>query len=328
MVTVVQRTDPTAGFGKALGEGITAGLEERKNRGEIAHDESAIRNAIEKLGPEASMRDIVNAVSGVKTYRQESKQTALKNLAAARDVEFKEKEFAEKIREAKARETLTGRQLDIAEGKANQPKLEKPTEFQKGLAKENVKLYIKSGNDVVAADRTLKDLDRLEQLNNELSGPLGYFNALDPFNEKAAELTSLGFGVLEAPVHIFNPAGPIAQKKLEQLQKIYGINRLDSSATIKGKISALKRYAIDLRSVAQQRLDLFEKYDGNPPLGEVARLDAKGNDILDIMAKSPVPGSPIEAPKDAPDAKKFQGKSIKFPDGNTYYSDGEVWRAK
>lgn len=29
---------------------------------------------------------------------------------------------------------------------------------------------------------------------------------------------------------------------------------------------------------------MFKKYDGNPPLGEVAQLDIQGNKILDNMA--------------------------------------------
>lgn len=161
----------------------------------------------------------------------------------------------------------------------------KATEFEKGLAKGNVKKYEEAEKSIVQSQRNLKDLNRIKELDQKLRGPLGWFQALNPFNEDAAELNALGFGVIEPIVKIFNPSGPIAQKKLEQLQKKYGINATDSSATILGKVSALERYANYSKDIAEQRIKLFKDHNGNPPIGEIARLDEKGIGLLDQMEK-------------------------------------------
>lgn len=158
------------------------------------------------------------------------------------------------------------------------------SDFDKIVSKENAKQYIKATQDIVIAQRNLNDLNKIEKLNNDLKGPLGMFEALNPFSEKAAELTSLGFAAIEPIVKVFNPSGPIAQKKLEQLQKLYAINATDTYGKIKGKVNALKRFATTAKDLAEKRIKLFEKYNGSPPIGEVAQLDSIGNDLLNKMS--------------------------------------------
>ncbi len=114
---------------------------------------------------------------------------------------------------------------DINEGKTNfnavkevtKPSKKTTSDFQKGLAKEHVKQYVDAEKAIIQSGRNLQDLDRVEELNKKLSGPLGYFKALNPFNEDAAEIKALGFGAIEPIVKTFNPSGPIAQAFFVQL---------------------------------------------------------------------------------------------------------------
>jgi len=205
---------------------------------------------------------------------------------------------------------------------------EPTSEFEKGISKENVKIYSEAQKDLVEADRSLKDLERVDALGEKLAGPLGYVKALNPFNEDAAELNALGFGVIKPVVKIFNPSGPIAEKKLKQLQEKYGISATDSSATIKGKTSALRGYAQEAKKIAELKIRLISEHKGNPPLGELAKVDAAGQSLLDHMSEASIPGEEVKTPKGGPQPAALKGKTVKFPDGKLYYSDGETWRAK
>lgn len=72
-------------FGEGLGEGYMQGSDDR-----------AIRKAVESLPPNASYRDILNAVSGVNTFNPKSKQKAVENLIKSHDLELKEKALVSK----------------------------------------------------------------------------------------------------------------------------------------------------------------------------------------------------------------------------------------
>ena len=162
------------------------------------------------------------------------------------------------------------------------------TEFDKLLGKENAKRYLKATDDLVSSQRSLSDLQELEKINEKLRGPLGYFEALNPFSEEASALEALGFKVIEPMIKVFNPVGAIPQRKIETLSAIYGPKRFDSYGKIKGKIRVLKKAAKDANNYAQNRIDLYAKYNGNPPLNEVAQLDKQGELIVDkLIAEDP-----------------------------------------
>lgn len=304
MVTILPKENDWSEAFQSIGQGVTQGYQTRA-------DEMALQKAIMDLGDNPPPDKILSTILGTKTYNTQAKQNLFKNTLGI-------EQFKETQRHAKATEaaTLAKKQTDISdamsllensdmpqerkqqlandiqEGKASykaikeivKPKKNEPTSnFQKGLDKENVKLYVDAEKSIVQSQRNLNDLEKIEKLNEKISGPLGYVRAFNPFNEDAAQLSALGFGVIEPIVKIFNPSGPIAQKKLEQLQKRYGISATDSSASIRGKVAALKRYAGYAKDIAEQRIELFKKYDGSPPLGEIARLDAEGEKIVEQM---------------------------------------------
>lgn len=329
-------------------------------------DEMALQRAIGGLSEKATPRQILDTITGTQTYNPQSKQTAFKNYLGASQFEELQKQHREneEIRKnTKELQTLKEQQKKTKEkGSAKalieaselqedekedllqkvedevvdvetvkqltKPNKQTSNEFQKGLAKENVKIYSEAQKDLVEANRALGDLEKIDALRERLSGPLGYVKAFNPFNEDAAEINALGFGAIKPIVKIFNPSGPIAQKKLEQLEKKYGISATESSATIKGKTAALRRYATEAQKLAQMKIRLISEYNGNPPLGVIAEIDAVGNNLLDHMAVADIPGEEVKTPEGGPDPSKFAGKTVKFPDGKQYVSNGEVWTRK
>lgn len=327
MVTILPKENDWSDAFQAIGSGVSQGYQNRA-------DDMALQKAIGDLGENPTPRQILDAVTGTKTYNPQAKQNLFKNyLGTAQFEELQkqhkttreEKQKKEDVEKNNAREILKASDLpkeektrltiDIDEGNINlsgvkelvKPKKKEATDdFTKGLTKERVKQYTDSEKSLVQSQRNLKDLDRLEQLNKQLSGPTGYFNALNPFDQEAAELEALGFGAIEPIVKTFNPSGPIAQKKLEQLSKIYGISRFDSSAKIKGKISALRRYANYAQEIAKKRINLFKEHKGNPPIGDIVQLDLEADALIDRMSQenptkatlfySTANGKPVKAP--------------------------------
>lgn len=312
MATVIQTPRKGEGLKQAIGQGIGNFVQKTAEGYQTRADEMALQKAVGDLGPKASPQQILQAITGTHTYSPAAKQNALKNYVGVAEFEEASAKRKEAEAEKKAKiEQEKGDALaninasdksdeekaklinDVNEGKISykgvkdvlKPSKGTTSEFEKGLAKENVKQYVEASKSIVQAERNLKDLDRIEELDKKLRGPLGYVSAYNPLNEDAAEMSALGFGVIEPIVKIFNPSGPIAQKKLEQLQNRYGIQATDSSAKIRGKVSALKRYANYAKEIANKRIALFQEYNGNPPIGEIARLDTLGNDVVDQMAK-------------------------------------------
>ena len=359
MVQILPKETGWADAFEAVGKGVSHGYQNRA-------DEMALQKAIGGLGENPTPRQILDAVTGTRTYSPQSKQNLFKNYLGAAEFEELQKQHkattdlqkekkeleefkkAEKDRKEKESAKTLIQSSELPEDKKQDlaakvdegdlstdavKQLTKPaktsaTEFDKGIAKENVKIYTEAQKDLTEADRSLGDLARIDELREKLAGPFGYVKAFNPFNQDAAEINALGFGAIKPIVKIFNPSGPIAQKKLEQLEKKYGIGASDSSATIKGKTAALRRYATEAKKLAQKKIEIMTEYNGNPPLGVLSKVDEAGQQLLNHMIETNIPGEEVKTPKGGPEPSKFKGKTVKFPDGNQYYSDGEVWRAK
>jgi len=107
MVTIAPKEEnPWERAFSSLGHGLT-------QRYMQSADESAVRNAISKLGPNASARDILNTLTNVKTYRNDAKQQALKNYLGVEN-------FEEMKRKAQAQEEIQTEKNRIAHlGKQN-----------------------------------------------------------------------------------------------------------------------------------------------------------------------------------------------------------------
>ena len=123
MVTILPKDENSwSDIGERFAGGLTSGYMNRS-------DEMALQKAVQDLGPNASARDILNAVTGAKTYGNESKQQFIKNLVGAQELD-------ESIRHAKVIEEETKKRNQLAED-ANRLKGElKALEDQKKVQKD------------------------------------------------------------------------------------------------------------------------------------------------------------------------------------------------
>ncbi len=278
-------------------------------------DEMALQKTVMNLPKDASPRQVLDAVTNTRTHNPKQKIEFLKNAMGVAEFEQKERQLnqAKAEKDKKALQDITSAHAlvdasaiedeakqelkdKIQAGEISLPavkELVKPpktvpqqklSEFEKGVAKENVKRYTEAEKDLIEADRTLGDLERIDELTEKLEGPLGFFKALNPFNEDASELNSLGYTAIKPIIKIFNPSGPLAQKKLEQILTRFGINATDSSAKIKGKVNTLRRFATAAKEISEKRIALIKEFNGNPPLGAMSEIDKIGQNLIDEMA--------------------------------------------
>lgn len=105
MVQFIPAKDDWAQAFRSFGSGLTQGYMGRS-------DENAVRKAIIDLGPNASSRDVLNALTNVKTYNKDAKQEALKNYLGVENFEeLKRKaEAQEGINKEKNRISALGKQ--------------------------------------------------------------------------------------------------------------------------------------------------------------------------------------------------------------------------
>lgn len=124
MVTILPREENgwNEGF-RNLGQGFSQAYMNQS-------DESAVRKAISDLGPNASARDLLNALTNAKTYSNEAKQRALSNYLGVEQMEslkekakaqkeFERERFEEEKRASTELENYRNRSLDIQGNRAS-----------------------------------------------------------------------------------------------------------------------------------------------------------------------------------------------------------------
>src|ERR1700679_2474097 len=99
MVTIVPKENTWGEGFRNLGEGLTEGYMKRS-------DENAVRKAVQDLPPNSTPRELLNALTNVHTYGNESKQEAFKNYLGVANYENLEKQTKEKNDLAKARNNI------------------------------------------------------------------------------------------------------------------------------------------------------------------------------------------------------------------------------
>lgn len=168
MVTILPKEEGYSEIGERFGTGFVKGYQDRS-------DEMALQKAVQDLGPNASARDIINAVTGAKTYGNESKQKFFKNIMGAEKIDSarkegelarkqKEAEFEEQKRHATKTEEQKNRELDIKAGKQKQ-------------SQEEANLILEQSNLPEEKKKALKDKVGVQTalgLANKLTDPAEY----------------------------------------------------------------------------------------------------------------------------------------------------------
>lgn len=354
MVQIVEGNNFWRDIGMQAGEGFTQGYNQRS-------DDTAIRNALDALPSDSNPRAILSTILGTKASPEAKKrasegfikgveleQSGIKAKAEQAKVDREQREKEEKLQREKQNVDAIIDASDLAPEQkeaykkqitsetaarqvAKPPKQERISEFDKVVQKKNAEQYIKATDDLPRINDSLQTIDKAEGLVNKLfSGLSGYAEAAVG-SQNVAELNSLGFAILEPIVKVFNPTGPIAQKKLEQLQKIYAINAWDTKRTMRGKLKAMKGFGEQAKARAQEKLNLYDKYKGNPPEEVVRKFYEESDKMTDAMLDyNPETGEERTEglPPELPPAEAFKGKTITSPEGKRYQSNGTKWMAK
>lgn len=136
----------------------------------------------------------------------------------------------------------------------------------------------------------VENLDSLDTLIDKVSGITGYSKAATG-HQDAAELEAKGYAAIAPMIKLFNPAGPLAQTKLEQLKRVYAFSPWERSSKLKAKKKVLKLFATQALERANQRKQLIESYlKGKSTDEQINQFDKESETMLDAMIAYPFEG--------------------------------------
>jgi len=325
MVTILPKENDWSEVGQLFGQGATKGYQNRA-------DEMALQKAIGGLGENPTPRQILDAVTGTKTYNPTSKQNMFKNYLGAAEFEELQKKNKTAGELASAKNTISDAKNKATQDKANSERVaadtlidqldvdpdlkekfkgnlplaqatdlykhqvtagEKLSPLEKKLQEKQAEDYIELTKEIPKLQTTVENVKYVEELAKKL-GFLGPLKGLLN-TESAAELNAASFPLIEPIVKMFNPSGPIATQKLKIIQDKYQIKATDAPWSIPGKIKALERFSKQALSRAQERMKLYEEHKGNPPKEVLKKFDKESETLGDAMVDYDLAGE--EAPK-------------------------------
>lgn len=344
MATVVQSSNRWGKMGQAAAEGATKGYE-------TASDQKALQKAVESLGPDASGEDIVKAITKVNVYDSESKNKLIDQYVGLEKVKSERKKVedkaqakadAEKAKEDKTRAATKNiaSKLDLPDEEKevlgesgtlsmvedlykNQVKQKsEPNIVDKKIQEKNVEEYLDLEKDVPLLRDYPKNIQHVRELVDQLNSPLsGYVGT-----KLASEIEGAGLPLLQPIIKIFNPSGPLAQKKLEQLYAIYKIDPTDPSWKIQGKLKALEHYGMQALDRAEKRMELLQRTNFLPNKSAIEKFDKETETMVDTMLDYDFTGKEVPQPPGLPKAEERKGKTFRNKkDGQEYKSDGTKW---
>lgn len=163
-------------------------------------------------------------------------------------------------------------------------KKEPPSQFQKTTEAEAAKDYISSKNLLAQTKNSIDNIKYLKEFSREkLSGLKGTGKAL--FNTgDAAEFNSLAFETIAPVLKIFNPVGAIPVAKLKIIQDIFTPHAGELQSTIDSKLNALERLGRQAEGRLQDKINLYEKYQGNIPQSELDQFEKESETLLEIIS--------------------------------------------
>lgn len=213
---------------------------------------------------------------------------------------------------------------------AQKTKAEKPpalSEFDKTVQRKAGENYIKAKDEIPKLESNLENLDRIDELAKNFKGITGFVKGASGFSEQATELDNIGLASIDQVLKIFNPVGAIPIAKINLIKDKFAAKATEPYAKTTGKTKALRRYATQALERAKDKVDLYEKYQGNIPKDIEAQFDKNSKKLAEQMANYDV-DTGEEAPIDLPDADSSnKGKIATNPEtGQRYKSDGISWR--
>lgn len=245
---------------------------------------------------------------------KKNKQAALKEQQT-REFEREKYETSKKQKE---------RELDIKEDAARNKRVPK-SEYEKTKEREMAKAEAEIMKEIPKIDSALRMADQVAALIEETTG----FGSLNL--SKQSELSVRAAALLEPMIKIYNPTGQVSQIKLKWINDKFGINATDTRWTQRGKLVGIRSLLTEQRKRLDERQQLIQDWNGNPPMEKLRQFDDESEKIYDAITgwdeRSAESGIFNEATmkiqeqlKDAP-----KDKVIKGPEGRRYKWMEDKW---
>lgn len=199
------------------------------------------------------------------------------------------------------------------------------SQFQKTVETESAKQYVKAKEEIPKLEANLVNLNRINELSQKMRGPGGLVKSISGLSSEASELNNLGLASIEPIIKIFNPVGAIPVAKINIIRDKFAAKAHEPFNKTQGKLSALRRFAQQALDRNEQKVALYEQYEGKIPKDIEKKFDKDSEKIVDQMINTDV-NTGEQIPADVPDAKKLKGKIITNPEtGERLKSDGVSW---
>ncbi len=195
---------------------------------------------------------------------------------------------------------------------------------QRKEAEKNAKELMELQGEKVNLKFNGQAIQKVQELSNKLSGP-GMVSAKAGFTTQAGkELESSALPIIKPILTLFNPSGPIAERKMRLLVEKYGVLASDPQWIRQAKIDTLKYYNDLAEAKVNEKIELFNKYDGKPPKEMLQNINLSMQMVENSM-QGLVPVSLDGFQGYAPDPTQSAGEVLTFPNGKQYKSDGVKW---
>lgn len=284
-----------AEIGEALGGGITHGYQTRS-------DEMAIQKAIESLGPKASHRDVLNALTNTRTHRPEAKQRAAENYLKSYGIDqdmIRQSMEDDRLKETKRHnEAVEKIQADKADAAADK-EAKKPSYVDAILKKNNADKYSELSNDIMNFKYVKDDIKELRRVADDLSGVTGMGHALAGTGG-SKYFEDIGLRNLDKVIKIFNPAGALAVSKFNQLKDAFLPKAREFRSTQEDKIKGLERLADQAYDRALTWSRLMEETDFNPSVDQLQQFKKESEGIIDLLLEERANNSDSSQSKSRP----------------------------
>ncbi len=266
------------------------------------------------------------------TYELSLNKDAREQDKVQAEIDKMEKDIELKQQQLQQAEVLQEHQMAIAREKNDiaWKQLEKtnPNEFEKVRQRNIAEEYTKLESDIPEMQKARQVMDEVQALGDQMGWKGAAANTI--FGTKTgAELEAKSYLLLKAPIKVFNPSGPLAAKKLDQLRMIYHIKASDTPMVKQGKLAALRSFNDQALKIAEDRMKLIQQYGGAPPLKVMEESQRNAESIVDAFLDYDMNAEPVNL-KGLPDPTiKRNGQwPTGKANGELIYSDGTRWLKK
>lgn len=315
MVTILPKENDWSDAFQSIGQGVSQGYQNRS-------DEMALQKAIGGLGDNPTPRQILDAVTNTKTYNPASKQNLFKNYLGAA-------EFEELQRKNKANEEVAGLKNTLNEAKE---KAKKDADINDALVLLDAADMEQAEKDILR-EKIKKGEASSEAIKHITKPNKEAIKAKE--EEKAQEVTQKSYNRIAELIPQVGRSGILTSKLGGDTAKAYS-----EFTSLTGALEALLVEKVNRGTLSNTRFNYITETLLPKPSDSQADITGKLQGLATILELDPSalgskePGVSIMATeKDVPaqlfsNAKAYEGKTIKSPDGKKYFSDGEVWLRK